>query len=184
MEVEEFEKLVRCAKYTSGFNQRYHQICEWRWGVADKAIRVAVGVFAVFGFWLGMKGAEYAVHAEVIAVLSLAVAFALNVIPTGEREKYHAEQFHRWSDLRKTAESLGSRLVIAPKEGVTPAMRERIEEIIETEHSLHSGEPAPWVKLLLKCQEEENQSEWGPGIRTHEQVEEERDRRLGPCATA
>ena len=57
---------------------------------------------------------------------------------------------------------------------------ERLEEVTAKEHTLHAAEPAPWVGLLDKCQGDEIESQWGRGIRTSEQAEEERTRRLQP----
>jgi hypothetical protein len=44
--------------------------------------------------------------------------------------------------------------------------------------SLHALEAAPSDRLLNRCQEEENEREWGKGIRTWQQVEQQRARRL------
>jgi hypothetical protein len=174
MDADQVAKQIHCLQYTSGINQRYHQRLEWWWGFADKVIRISVGVLAVFGLWASMNGPGSADTAEALAVGSLALAVALNVIPSAEREKFHGELFHRWSDLRRSAELLKVRLD-DPKTTVA-GVRERILEMTDHENTLHGCEPAPWRWLLELCQGDENEAEYGPGIRTHQQVEAEKKR--------
>ena len=54
---------------------------------------------------------------------------------------------------------------------------DRFRELSLRMENLHLRDNPPWVKLLERCQEDENESEWGKGIRSYDQVEAERKRR-------
>ena len=156
------ECLKRLEKiaYTAGINQRYHQQFQWWWSIADKAVRIAVGILAVIGVFVLTPGRES--WAAVVAFLALIAAIVLNIIPSAEREQFYGDLFRRWSDLRKDAESENLRLAARDSEAnATPDVVERIRDLCEKEHCLCAAEPAPWRKFLGKCQEDENQSRHG-----------------------
>ena len=165
-------------KFTTGSNQRYHHCLEWWWGAIDKTVRIAVGVIAVLGFWTAFPNAATASAAFWIGLIGVVIALFLNVIPLGDREKFHGEMFRRWSDLRAESEVL--EVKIGDKEAsdsAGQAITERVLELIARENQLHADEPAPYRWLLQKCEGDENESLHGPGLRTYAQIEAERAKR-------
>src|SRR5207249_9315281 len=114
-----------------------------------------------------------------VAIVSVIVAIALNIIPIGDWEKTHAELFRSWSDLRKDAEVEATKACsLDPKDSVPPHVADRLCDLTNKEHSLDADEPAPWKWLLKRCQGDEVQSRWGIGIRTLADAEKERAKRL------
>ncbi len=171
-------------RFTAGFNQRYHQICEWRYGIADKSVRIAVGVLAIASLVAtAMRGGWLADHSLGVSVIALIAAIILNVIPLGEREKFHGELFHRWTDLRKDAELQLVRVDAAKEMDVADDhICERLRELIARCNDIDAQEPAPFRKLLRRCEDDERESEWG--VRTTKEVERERKKRLASKASA
>jgi hypothetical protein len=159
-----------------GANQRYHQLMASYWGLADKAAKISVAAVAVVALALTFMDHDWK-RAEIIwASIAAALAIVLNVVPFGEREKFYDELFHSWSDLRTDAQvfELKVELSDAPAE---QHICERLAELIGKEHLIDSREPAPFRRLLIRCQGDENESRWGAGIRTFAQVEQERAKR-------
>lgn len=173
MQIDTFQLKLYELSYTCGVNQRYHQTLEWYWGVAERGVRIVVGVLAVAGVSSGDN------WTTTIGYASLVAAIVLNIIPLGDREKFHAELFRAWSDLRRETEKLdhcGTQA--ATKNAIRSYHVERLSELEERKHALNGSEPAPWRCLLKRCEGDETESRWGAGIRTTEQVEAERVRRL------
>lgn len=153
---------LHCSRFTAGISQRYHQIMEWRWSAADKFLRIFVGVLAVLGLWASLKGSSFAWHSEAIAVVSMLIAVALNVVPAGDREKYHGEMFRRWSDLRTAVDAIESKVKADDLDGKPSiCLQERLSDLKNSENGLHGQEPAPWPKLLARCEKEERRSIYG-----------------------
>lgn len=168
-------------KYTAGMNTRYHHQMMWWLGAADKLLRIIIGVVAVVGIFLAIKAEAYPNAGIWLAVISAVLAFILNVVPLGDWEKSHVDLFRSWSDIRSEAEL--SEMKLAHKT-LPPhrleAICERIFELTTREHQLCASEPAPFKGLLLRCQEDETESLLGKGIRTPEDADRERSRRLNP----
>lgn len=158
------DELVECThrlKFIAGTNQRYHHKLAWRWGVVDKSIRIAIGVTSVVGMCLSVSGDSFAWWSTAVGWISLGVAVALNVIPTGDYEKTNLDLFRRWSDLYKYAQTIQSRSEIDGKDAVSPESRSRLAEAIEMEHTLHASQTAPFPALLEQCQKEETLATYG-----------------------
>src|SRR5207249_1296788 len=107
----------------------------------------------------------------------------LNIIPVVEKAKFHGEMFRAWSELRADAVLEGQKTC----DSIAKSYHfERLAELIGKMESLHREESSPDVKLLRRCQEDENEMVWGRGIRTNDQVELEREKRLqqAPLSTS
>jgi len=163
---------------TTGSNQRYHHLLEWWWGAIDKTVRIAVGVIAVLSFWAAFPNSTSPGAAFWIGLTGVVVALFLNVIPLGDREKFHGEMFRRWSDLRADTEVLEVKIGDkAADDSAGPGIADRILELIGKEQQLHADEPAPYRRILKRCEGDENESLHGQGLRTHAQIEAERAKR-------
>jgi hypothetical protein len=161
-------------------NQLYHQRLEWRFGFADKALKIIVGVLAVAGAVLAVPGipTSWTWAAFIVASLSAVFAVALNIIPVGDKEKSHGEMFRLWSDLLKDAlQEEHKTCEMESGKDVPKSVDEHLRELIGKKECLNASESAAWPKLLLRCQGDVNERKWGDGIRTFEQAEEERARR-------
>jgi hypothetical protein len=171
----EYYQRLRAVRYTCSVNQRYHQILEWRRGFADRAIRILVGILAITGAIFAVPQMDRPWLGFWVAVVSAVFATVLNIVPVGDWQKFHAQMFQRWSDLQR--EATVEEFKMCEREGEIPAhCVERLQELLSEMESLHAMEPAPSFRLLNRCQEEENEREWGKGIRTSQQVEQERAR--------
>jgi hypothetical protein len=159
----EYKRRLHELKFTCGMNMRYHHCLEWRWGMADKIVRIIVGVLAIFGLVYAVPDFLNPLSGLIIAVVSLVAAAVLNIVPVGDREKHHGELFRLWGDLRsdavqeehKTCESEDD------KEANKPRF-ERLCELVQKSDALNSVESAPWKGLLKKCYWEEEKSERAP----------------------
>lgn len=170
-------------RFTAGFNIRYHHCYEAWYGKWDKIIRASVGLLAVAGLVLSIK--DYPPVGMWLGIASLALAVVLNVIPVADWEKKHGELFRLWSDLREDLElaEIGC-CDLGDECDVEPHYVERLEELKGKEARLHSTEYYPNVEFLKRCQGDEVSAEWGPEIRTLEQAEQERARRLKVSTSA
>ncbi len=175
MTIQECRDQLWELKFVAGTNQRYHQRLEWWRGLADKCVRIAVGVLAVWGFYLGLKGSDYAGVAEIVAVLSMMVAVVLNVIPTADREKFHGEMFRCWSGVSAKTDMLWSKISAkGPEDNSGDRICEKLEDILWDEKQLHSEEPAPFRRIFQWCEADQRERMYGAGLRTAEAVEKER----------
>lgn len=173
----EYDQRLRNIIYTCGVNVRYHQIVSSRWSYVDRGIRILVGILAIGGAILAVPKLDCPWLGFWIAVLSALAAAILNILPVGDWEKKHLQLSQGWSDILKTANA--EEFKTCCLEDQPDAHRfERLHELLAEMESLNAMEPTPWDRLLNRCQEEENEREWGKGIRTFEQVEQERARRL------
>jgi hypothetical protein len=158
-------------------NQRYHQYVAWWWGFADKLSKMLVAAVATLALVATYWSEHFKSSEIVIAAIAAALAIVLNVLPFGEREKFYDELFRSWSDLRTDAEVFDLKIEAGP-EDAEHHICERVAEFKTKEHLLHAKEPAPIVTLLKRCEGDEIQRRWGGDIRTFEQAEQERARRL------
>jgi hypothetical protein len=157
-------------------NQRYHQCMSWRWRIADRVMKIAVALVACLALAAEFWGPAHHHYAIAFAAIAAFAAILLNVVPFGEIERFYDEMFHSWSELRADAEV--QRTKAAETSGATPPhVFERFTELIAKMHSLNAREPAAYRGLMRRCQEDNNESVWGDGIRTSEQVAAERKRR-------
>lgn len=179
MSFTEFDRRLWHALVTAMINQLYHQRLEWRWNMSDKCVRIAVAVLAVVGLALSVPGVD--VSAQIIlwsAWLSAMTAVALNVFPLSDRQQSHADLFRRWSDLRITVVSIEHRRAQSEAQTVPRDLLERLLDLEERVQILNANESAAWERLLLRCQQDVNVMLWGENIRTSEQIEAERARRI------
>jgi hypothetical protein len=187
----EYKRRLHELIYTCETNQRYHQRLEWRFGWADKSLKIVVGLLAFFGAVLAAPGlpSSWAWAGFIVAGFSAAFAVALNVIPVGATEKTHGELFRLWSDLLTDALQEEHKTCDKVDNGeAAKAQDERLSELIGKKESLNASESAAWQGLLLECMEDVNERRWGGGVRTAQQVEAERARReeqnRGPTVSA
>jgi hypothetical protein len=173
---EDYSARLRDIVYTASFNARYHQYFESRYDYIDKIIRIVIAILAIFGMVLAVPKFDLASPwvGFCVALISLVFAGILNIVPVVEKAKFHGEMFRCWSDVRANAVLEQQKTYsIVPEEHHF----ERLEELSRNMESLHADEPYADNKLLLRFQEDENEAEWGQGIRTTAQVEAERQRR-------
>lgn len=162
-------------KFMCGFNQQYHQILEWRYGVADKLVKVALAIFTLIGVVLAFPSLASPTAGVVVAVAAAAAAWTLNIIPLDSREKFHGEMFRLWSDLHADAEQEGRRSCGRDiSNSANHHFCDRLGDLQSKAHALHAMEPAAHRGLLQRCEEDERERMWGPGVRTVPQVEEAR----------
>jgi hypothetical protein len=177
MDKAEFDTRLREVVYCSRVNQRYHQLLEWRWGAIDKLVRAAVGILAIAGVVLAVPKLDLAWPGFWVALASVVVAAVLNIFAIGDWEKSHGELFRLWNDLE--ADSLAQEQKTYDLDDPPDAHHlERLQEMRTKMIALNAAEPAPFKSLLKRCQEDENEAEWGPGVRTPEQVERRRKEML------
>jgi len=178
MDVQTLSLQAYELKTTGGINQRYHQLLEWWWGAADKCIRVLIGVLSVLGVLWPMFVDSDSTAPAWSGFALIALALVLNVMPLGDREKFHADLFRGWSELRKDAERLEFKLKSLQENANIKVHFERSEEIADKANSLNASEPAPWKRLLKRCYWDEIECQWGEGIRSNDAIERERAKRL------
>lgn len=180
-------KLKELEGYAS-INQRYHQAMADRWGRRDRALKITLGFLTVFGFAISVAPPSSMNAAEswtpwvlwfgglVLGFLSLLAAVALNVAPMVSIERAHAAAFARWTYLFQDITTLRANVDLV-KDSELRWLAKRVPELTAKISEIEREESAPDEVLMLKCQEDENEYRWGAGIRTHEQVIAERDRR-------
>jgi hypothetical protein len=170
-------------KFTAGFNVRYHHRLEAFYGRWDKAIRIAVGVLAVPGLLLAVK--DEPPFGVIVAIVAMAAAVVLNIIPVGDWEKRHGELFRLWSDLREDADlaELGC-CDLGDAGQATEHAADRLAELTGKSHRLNAAEPLGCRWLLVECMEDETEALWGKGVRTPEDVAREQARRSSSPAAA
>lgn len=182
MQAAAFRRELRVVTYTAQMNALYQQRVAWWWWVGDKITKVAVGVLAA----LALAAAIFGDHTlDVIAAsLALVPAIILNVIPLGEKEAEYKHLFRAWTGLHRDSDKLSLKVANLGDDAKVPEhLVEQLGEALSRLHDIGAEEPAPWEWLIVKCQEEINEREWGKGIRTYQQVEAERQRRLGSMAS-
>lgn len=171
----EYKRRLDELIFTCGMNCRYHQILKQRFGRWDRGIRIAVGVLAIAGLVVAFPETVPATMGLTVAVLALAVAVVLNIIPVGDWSRDHAELFRLWSDLRRDAVLEEHETCEAEEDKEAAPFRfRRLCELDGKAEALHAAEPAPHRHLLDRCYGDELESVWGKGIRTPEQAEERR----------
>src|ERR1700737_3267496 len=100
---ESYKLKLLEAKITAGKSSRYHQKMEWRYAIADRSVKLLVGILAVFGLVFSVPGVDYPRTGFAIAIVSLVAAVALNIILVGERQSFHAHMLKAWWNVRKVA---------------------------------------------------------------------------------
>lgn len=160
MDREQFLDSAYDGSYIASFNQRYHTKMARFWAIADRSIRVVVGVLATISFGLTLASNSAVGVAVSVAFLSALAAILVNVVPFGEWEKTHRDLFRRWTDLRQRWESADIK-ARALESGPVPAyLLDLAEELNTALHRIEAEEPAPKERLLHKCQAEENVSRY------------------------
>lgn len=149
----------------AGFNQRYHQIMAWRWGVADRAMRIAVGVISTIGLVFsvpfpssGTPGPwEWAGFA--LAIAGAVFAVGLSVVPFDERERFYNGLFRDWTDVRVRAARLRNCIYdMGSGVDLPDEMADDLGEAIGRGLALDGAEPAAYQGLLARCQNAEETS--------------------------
>jgi hypothetical protein len=182
MTYRDYKTRLEALLFTCGMNQRYHQHLQHQWACWDRGIRIAVGIIAVIALIVAIPHAASESVGLAVATIALALAFILNVLPVGEWDKLHAELFHLWSDLRKDAVLEDHKACNFDfDDKMRDHLTDRLAELTTKSECLSATEPKANKELLWRCMEDENESHWGKGIRTPEQVEAERQRRQNPA---
>jgi len=101
MKATEAIKDMRHLHFTACMNQRYHQRLSARWGIADKSVRILVGVLSVICLLFTVASRSDSIWEILAGFVAVVIALALNVVPTGERELHHNNLFTQWTDLRE-----------------------------------------------------------------------------------
>jgi len=179
----ELRKSIDKLIATVDINQRYNQrMCSY-WSFGDKCVRIVVGTLAAFSVLAVGQGAGWTWSAT-LAVTSLIIALALNVVPFQEHEQFYNNVFRRWGRLRRQLEA--HKFLISHKIGGEPEIEETEVEskigadymvLVNRRFELEVDDPAPWRWVLMRCQHDHTESEWGEGIRTESDVEREQRRR-------
>jgi hypothetical protein len=176
MTTDEYCARLHEVVFTASANAAYHQELQARYQRSDKAIRIIVAILALIGVILAVPG--FAIpHVDVgwvgfvVAIFSVAMAMVLNIVPVSERAVLHGEMFRAWSALRK--DGVLEQHKARNCDEVADHRCERLGELIGDLESLHAMEdPEGDDKLLLRCQEDENERLWG--VRTNEEVQKKR----------
>ena len=179
MKAKEYEDKLYTLAHICGLNQRYHQRMARRWALVDRVAKIAVALVAIIAL-AALMGERYERLEFWMATLAALFAVVLNVVPFGEFEKFATEMFRGWSDLRIDVETQSARVEADADGNIAPHKVERLTEMLAKSHALDAKEPAPWRRLLRKCQEDETESEWGEGIRTPAQMAAARTARTNP----
>ncbi len=161
MDANDVDTAIHELKMIAGINQRYHQKLAFLWGLVDKGIKISVGLVAVWGVALSTAGPAHAGLAMTVGWISLGIAVALNVIPTGDYVKDNTDLFRRWSDLYLSAHMIKTRFDIEGADKASPEVRSRIAEAKEIEQTLHATQTAPIRWLLNRCEREEIRAVYG-----------------------
>jgi hypothetical protein len=176
----EYKRQLETLRCTCAMNQLYHQKLEWRYGIADKSIRVAVGAFTVVGLILAVPGVNYPITGLILAVVAAIAGVALNVVPVADREKVHGELFRLWSDIRADAEREEIKTRESSDDGEVVAWRaERLCDLCSKAEDMSARESAAWVSLLKACDGDALMQLFG--VRTREEL---RARYDAECATS
>lgn len=169
MRHEEYRRRLDELLFTCGMNQRYHQCEEWRLGWWDKSVRITVAVLALAGTICAAPGVDRPPLGLIVAIVSLIVAMLLNIIPVSDREKFHAQLFQLWSELRADAAKLQLRSCDKDIEAsVNYHCPERLIDLISKAAVLHAKEPFPDEMVLKECEGDEYMSLYG--VRTADEA--------------
>lgn len=164
-------------QFTSGVNILYHQSYErWyrRW---DRAFRLAVAVSAIASLCLTVK--DVPPWGLILGIATALLAAFLGIYTLGDWEKQHGNLFRLWSSLREEIERASHRCqLLDDSDDVAHHDAERLEDLAGKAAVLHGYDTAPNKSFLIECHEAETEALWGTGIRTPEEVEKERHRRL------
>ena len=164
-------------EFRAAMSQRYHLTMVWRWALADRAIRISVGVMSVLSVIFAARSESYYGLALTVAIVSVVISIFLNIVPFGERERHYSALYERWTMLRQQVQSVRVDLPDDEEAKVPPAILKALHRIVSEEGQVTALEPAPYPKLALKCFEDENEARWGTGIRTDLDVKAEKARR-------
>lgn len=178
MTFNELQAELHTLRCTCDINQRYHQSLAWWWKLGDRTLKIVVALVATAALAAEFGGETFHHLAIWLSAVAAVLAVVLNVVPLGEIEKFYDELFRSWSELRTDIETLIVKNHDNYSDSKVPThLHERLAEMRAKQFALNSREPDPYRRLLEKCQEDSNQSIWGPGIRTTEEVEAERAKR-------
>lgn len=158
----------------AGMNQRYHQLEAGQHEEQNEREKLLIGIVGVLSLVFSITS-FFSDHWTVIYIalmLSIGTAFLavwLNISKADDRQKASLDLFRRWTDLRQDIDVTLSRAKREVKaDGELLFLCSRYEELQCKKNSLNGLEPSPDVKLLEKCQEDENLSRYG--FRTQDEL--------------
>lgn len=151
--------------FTCKMNQRYYQEAIAYWDRVDKTIAIAVAIAALFAtmftIWAyfmpqtacvkfkWLKWLTWDRLAVGFAIITLAVAMVLNIIPTTTKVSFNSQMMQRWSDLRRDVDSAWNDLSSHKSdEAATAFISERYRDLLAQKNNLNALEPAPDKTLL------------------------------------
>jgi hypothetical protein len=170
MKPDDFQKL----SFICGMNQRYCQKLIDHWDSIDKWTSRGVASLAliamVLALWAYLRPGtiwrdKWYLAADFLsfffALLTLAVAMALNIAPTTSMLNYYSANFQRWSDLRREVDSYW--VDVLSNSGKDAAFATyfdaRYRDLQARKNSLNALEPmAPDDERLEQCYREEKAS--------------------------
>jgi hypothetical protein len=103
-------------------------------------------------------------------------AFALTIVPFGDKEKRHGSLFRLWNDLHGDAKQEEMKTCDNDDDKDTVHYRaERLRELFAKSELLHGSEPNAYDGLFERCEGDAYEQVYGKGLRTAEAVERRRN---------
>ncbi len=178
--MEELESLwekVQLLSFTAGMNQRYYMEEMQRSTSSDSKVRMWVGILAIVSLVLtciyykskkppaDIKKRHWSVRygyqlwsiltydrvSILVGVLSMGIAWQLNVSPLETDVVYNSDMYRRWSDLRMETDRLMTHLERTSEGAVPPGAEDRFTELLERKNLNNSLERRVDEDLLDKC---------------------------------
>jgi hypothetical protein len=176
----ECKRRLHELKFVTRMNQQYHQILQWRWAVADRIVRIMVAFIASASVCFGLLGLCYTYcnsYAIGASCCGLAVALILNVVPFAGKERFYADTFRRWSDLRQEIESLEVQVAdVRSQTRVPKHIVDRVRVLTEKRNIVNASEPCPYGPVLDRCEEAQWEAIHGKGVRSQEDLDKREKR--------
>jgi hypothetical protein len=163
--------------YTAEVNQRYYQLKKTTTWRLDKGFKIGVALLAVTAALFVFLPHDLKWLEVVSAILAVAMAIVLNVIPVGEWMTEYGEMCHSWNSLFIEIDRLKMRTRdIANEEAIPAHYEESLIDMNARQYELDQDHAADDA-LLVRCQEEVNNRMYGGDVRTYEQAVIENDKR-------
>lgn len=180
MTKEELRNSLWKLSFTASMSREYHSVlCSALWWI-DRMLKIGIGVLAI----MSLVYASVDTVSFQLSVVSVVLAFILNIIPIDRYERKFADLRRRWEDLRKQisqmeleafGQTLDYRFVISSRGRLSdakasPKLRDSLSNLVRIKHEIDADEPESARWLVRRCQVRENQRRWGPECRTGEEV--------------
>jgi len=175
--------------FIASVNQRYHQLLRRRFTIAERSVRIVIGIIACISLALSIAAGPWvpataasSVYISIPAIIAsffgLVAAFILNIVPIDKYERTHDTLFRRWTSLQRDARELDLRLAQTTdqQQDELRSIANAYRSLVRRMHEIEIDEPAPYRRLLLRCHEDENERHWG--VRTNAEVEALKQKRM------